>query len=92
MLHIESVTDSCGQSLLAAYGQIDAEGVPHLRTILDARSMQTTLILDLSGVSSIDRDGSDLLQHHAAQGLILRGGSLFIRTLLRERGLQAEGG
>jgi len=45
------------------------------------------LVLDLSGVKFIDRDGIALLQCWARKGVVLRGGSLFVRTLLEQQGV-----
>ena len=45
------------------------------------------LVLDLSGVKSIDRDGIVLLQRWARKGVVLRGGSLFVQTLLGQQGM-----
>ena len=46
------------------------------------------LVLDLKGVKFIDREGIALLQRWSGERLVLlRGGSLFIRTLLEEQGL-----
>jgi ABC-type transporter Mla MlaB component len=46
------------------------------------------LVLDLQGVRSIDRAGIALLREWMNTGLTLRGGSLFVRTLLQEHGLE----
>ena len=45
------------------------------------------LMLDLDGVQFIDREGMALLQCWWREGVVLRGGSLFVRTLLEQRGL-----
>ncbi len=93
MLHLESVIDSSGHRVIAAHGQINGAAVKHLRDEMRAQTTaQVPLILDLSGVDAMDREGADLLLRWGEDGLTLRGGSLFIRTLLRERGLRAQGG
>ena len=45
------------------------------------------LVLDLTHVKFIDREGLALLQRWSGERLALRGASLFIRTLLEEHGL-----
>ena len=45
------------------------------------------LVLHLNGVRFIDDAGIDLLRRWLGEGLVLRGGSLFIRTLLGAHGL-----
>lgn len=45
------------------------------------------LILDLEKVRFIDQDGLELLRRWVDEGTVLRGGSLFVRTLLAEHGL-----
>jgi len=47
-------------------------------------------VLDLDGVRFIDREVTELLRTWIADGLVLRGGSIFVRLLLRKRGLSAE--
>jgi len=53
------------------------------------RCLQGTecLEVDLKGVKSIDRAGLGLLQRWAGKGVVLRGGSVFIRALLEKHGL-----
>ena len=45
------------------------------------------LILDLSGVRFIDREGIALLQRWSGERLVLHGASPFVRTRLAEHGL-----
>ena len=45
------------------------------------------LVLDLKGVRSIDRAGIALLHSWPRDRLVLRGASMFLRTLLEEHGL-----
>ena len=45
------------------------------------------LVLDLSGVKFIDREGIALLQRWSGERLVLRGPSPFVHTLLEKRGL-----
>ena len=59
---------------------VEREGTGYLR---DSRS----LVLDLSGVRSIDQCGIALLLAWSHDRVSLCGGSLFLRTLLRVNGL-----
>ena len=45
------------------------------------------LVLDLQEARFIDRDGLTLLARWAGPGLVLRGGSPFVRLLLQRQGL-----
>jgi len=45
------------------------------------------LVLDLDGVQFINPAGMTLLKCWSREGVVLRGGSLFIRGLLEEHGL-----
>lgn len=47
------------------------------------------LVLDLDGVKLIDAAGIDLLQRWSRRGLLLRGGSAYVRALLETSGLSA---
>ncbi|MEW6754238.1 MAG: hypothetical protein AB1505_25135 [Candidatus Latescibacterota bacterium] len=44
-------------------------------------------MVDLGQVRFADHEGLDLLERWCRAGVVLRGGSLFIRTLLQGRGL-----
>ncbi|MEW6753603.1 MAG: STAS domain-containing protein [Candidatus Latescibacterota bacterium] len=45
------------------------------------------LVLDLAGTDHIDSAGLALLEAWSAQGLVLHGGSPYVRFLLQRRGL-----
>jgi anti-anti-sigma factor len=60
------------------------------REVVGYLQESSTLVLDLEGVRSIDRSGLRLLQRWAGGRLVLRGGSLFLDTLLRAHGLDQE--
>jgi len=47
------------------------------------------LVLYLNGVRFIDEAGIELLRRWLEEGLVLRGGSLFIRTLLESHGMES---
>ena len=49
------------------------------------------LILDLSGVRFMDREGISLLERWSGDRLTLRGASRFLHTLLERHGLASDG-
>ena len=59
---------------------LEQEGICHLRE-------SKYLVLDLKGVKSIDQTGIALLQEWSGEQLILRGGSPFVKMLLKDHGL-----
>ena len=61
-------------------GLLEREGMCHLQ---EAKR----LVLDLKGVRFIDQAGIALLQRWSGERLVLRGGSSFVRMLLKDRGL-----
>ena len=91
MLRISVVCQSPAEVVLKLEGWVSREAVGLLRE--EGRrwlGQEQRLALDLEGVSFIDRAGLDLLAAWAARGVGLRGGSLFVRTLLQHRGLAQE--
>ena len=48
------------------------------------------LVLDLKGVQFIDEEGIRVLRGWVSEGVVLRGGSLFVRMLLETHGLAFE--
>jgi anti-anti-sigma regulatory factor len=48
------------------------------------------LVLDLRGVQFIDEEGVGVLRGWVSEGVVLRGGSLFVRMLLEAHGLASE--
>ena len=48
------------------------------------------LVLDLKGVQFIDEEGIRVLRGWVREGVVLRGGSLFVRMLLEAHGLASE--
>lgn len=79
-------------TVLTLYGKITSpdvqlllqEGQPHLE-------QAGSLTLDLDGVQFIDDTGMALLQRWLGQGLVLRGGSPFLKALLAA-GLERDAG
>jgi len=92
MLRISVVCQSPAGVVLKLEGWVSREAVGLLREEGHRwLGQEKGLVLDLEGVAFIDRAGLDLLAAWAAGGVKLRGGSLFVRTLLQRRGLAQEG-
>lgn len=76
------------EAIVSVHGRISGADVALLEDELQARLRETTrLILDLGEVVFVDRSGCELLHRRARGGLILRGGSPFLRALLAGAGL-----
>lgn len=88
MLRITPVSQSEEEVVLKIEGAVADQDVALLEEEGRRWLGQTQrLLLDLEGVHLIDRAGLDLLEHWHEEGVRLRGGSLFVRTLLQRRGL-----
>ena len=88
MLRIEVTSESPAAVVLKLEGWVSGDGVG----LLEAEGRRwleqgRELVLDLDGVQFIDPQGLDLLEGWSGARLELRGGSLFVRTLLHNRGL-----
>lgn len=83
MLRITVMTQTEEEVVLKVEGWISEEYVAPLEQE-GARWFQKAkrLVLDLTDVQIIDGQGIALLQHWSGDQLVLRGGSLFIRSLL----------
>lgn len=86
---VESQTDQT--VVLAVYGKVVGDAV-ELLAQEGTRHRQTgaQLILNLDGVPFIDEAGLALLQGWRGQGLILHGGSAFLRRFLAAQGLELD--
>ena len=74
----------------AAHGRIAGDDANLLAREVETRlKTDGQLVLDLDGVRFIDRESTEKLRGWVAEGLVLRGGSIFVRLLLRERGVDA---
>lgn len=89
MLRISVASQSPEEVVLKLEGRVAREQVSLLEQELQGRSGQR-LVLDLDGISFLDSAGLDLLERWHQAGVLLRGGSLFVRTLLQSRGLVRE--
>jgi len=76
---------------LTVHGRITGDDVTLLaREVEPCLEAGNSLVLDLDGVRAIDRESTERLRGWVDQGLALRGGSMFVRLLLRKRGLGDE--
>lgn len=90
---ILTVQQNPEETVLIPYGRLAGpevqllaqEGQPHL-------AQAGTLTLDLDGIRFIDDAGVALLQRWLGQGLVLRGGSPFLKALLVAAGLERNEG
>ena len=83
---IEESTSSGG--VLRLEGRIAGDDVRLLRREAEHWSDSSwSRLLDLDGVQFIDEQGLELLRCWGADGVTLRGGSIYIRALLTNRGL-----
>ena len=91
MLRITRISQTPEKTVLKVEGWIwgmdvrllTDEGTHHLQ---EGRS----LVLDLSGVRSIDREGIAQLKQWAGERLVLRGAQPFVQALLTDHGLEIQ--
>ena len=88
MLRITVISETGEEVVLRVEGWISGRNV----ALLDQEGTRwlrkgVPLVLDLNGVRFIDRAGMALLQRCATEGVALRGGSPFVRSLLTRHGL-----
>lgn len=88
MLRITEMSCTREETVLKVEGWVTGRGAVLLEEE-GARRLRLAphLVLDLKGVQFIDADGIAVLKRWSGNGLILRGGSLFVRALLRQHGL-----
>lgn len=91
MLRLTIIAQSSTQAVVALDGWLSGEEVSSLaqegQRWLDQGQQ---LVLDLDGVRSVDQAGLALLGAWCGTGVVLRGGSLYVRALLQSRGLSPE--
>ena len=88
MLRVTIESSNSEAVVLSVAGRIAAEDVVLLEEEGRCRFGEgRRWVLDLEGVRFIDQDGLDLLQRWVREGMVLRGGSLFVRALLAEKGV-----
>ena len=93
MIRITVVTQTKEEVVLKVEGWMEEEAVDILAQEGERYIQQTErLVLDLTGIRSIDDTGIRLLQRWSGEHTVLRGASRFIQTLLKVHGLNMEGG
>ena len=91
LLRITVVSQTPETVILQLEGWIADEAVALLAAEGDRRLQDTRRrVLELSEVKFIDAAGLALLRKWCQAGVVLRGGSLFLRTLLADHGLATE--
>jgi len=85
VLRVFADTHPSGSRVMRLEGSIDAGTVTLLEA--EATGAGALVAVELDGVRYIDRRGLGLLRQWARQGVELRGGTLFVRTLLAQAGL-----
>ena len=89
MLRIMTVSQSQEEVVLKVAGWLAGEHVDLLEQEgAHVLGQVRRLVLNLQEVRFIDEAGIALLQGWSSQGLVLRGGSVFIRALLKTHGLE----
>jgi len=84
MLRLTTRSTGRQETVLEAHGSVAGEYVALLAGELESQRRDGLLVLDLTGARYIDQAGVDLLRRWASEGLEVRGGSIFIRTLLEQ--------
>ncbi len=79
-IRITRTSDACG-TVLQVDGQLCSENVAELTK--EHRSVEGTLVLELSNLQSVDRAGVDVLLELVSLGAEIRGASPYIELLLK---------
>ena len=88
MLRLTVISQTREEGVLKVEGWVSGEDVALLEEEGTRLLGETErLVLDLEGVRFIDREGIALLKRWSGERLVLRGASLFVRTVLEEEGL-----
>jgi hypothetical protein len=82
VIRLTTHTPIGGPAEVKIEGRLDAGSIQSLQDLLDSSPPNTTL--NLSGLTSVDRDGGVFLIRQRESGVTLRGGSLYINRLLEE--------
>lgn len=82
MLRITDMNGAGGGRTLKIEGRIDAAQIEELSRAVAAVLTAAPLVLDMSGVTYVDRPGVDLLHVLRGRGVQLRNCSPFIETLI----------
>ena len=88
MLRITLLSQNREEVILKVEGRIAGADVALLEREIRGNFEQVQrLVLDLQGLKHIDREGLKLLKHWSSDSLVLRGSSVFVRTLLQTQDL-----
>lgn len=88
MLRITLESQTLDEVILRVAGWLAGEDVELMeQEIVRWHQEGQRLVLDLEGVKFIDENGLALLKRWSERQLVLRGGSTFVRMLLKSNGL-----
>lgn len=91
MLRLSLISQSAREVVLAVDGWVAGKEVLLLEEEGDRRLQEAgRLVLELEGVQFIDAAGLALLGRWSGERLVLRGGAMFVRQLLKMHGLVQE--
>ena len=89
MLRLIASSSRTGEAVVALHGEICDESLPLLSgEVARPREHGQRLVLELADVRSITPSGLEALRRWVAEGMQLRGGSVFIRALLTAHGIR----
>lgn len=89
MLRLAPLSRAGGEVVLAVVGWVVGRDVAVLEQEISRELARARrLVLDLGRTRSIDATGLDVLQRWSDRGLVLRGGSSFVRELLQRHGIE----
>ena len=84
MLRIKRATN--GEVVLLVSGQIDAENVTELRTVVESENGAQPIVLDLRELTLVGWDAVRFLEHYESIGVQLRNCPAYVREwIARER-------
>lgn len=83
MLRIEIDDEGTGVATVRLYGTITAESLPSLEPVVAHRRANAPLVVDLGGVTNLDRTAIEFLAAAKRDGVRLRNARGFVRTWLR---------
>ena len=88
MIRLSLIAQDSEENVLKLEGEVVREDFTPVAKEIESRLLECRrLVLDLEGVTYIDQTGLGRLKSWVGRGLVLRGGSWFIRELLGSQGL-----
>ena len=79
-----------GEVVLKVSGQLNAENVPEMETLIDAEQKGSRIVLDLADLGSVDGEAVKFLEKCEADSIKLKNCSLYIREWIRRERLERE--